>query len=206
MNRKAEPLTIAQILVWADDHKGRTGRWPRIKSGVVLAKVKECWIRIDSALRLGLRGLPGGDSLPQLLARERGGRDRRGRPGLPPLTEAEILVWADDHKAHTGEFPIILSGPVLAQPGVNWKAIDMALRAGSRGLPGGSSLARLLARERARPDMRGLNRLNAARRQQAQDLRTQGLTLAQIGERMGCSRQNVFTLLRPHGRETPTKT
>lgn len=39
-------------------------------------------------------------------------------------------------------------GPVTEAPGENWAALDAALWAGSRGLPGGDSLARLLTRHR----------------------------------------------------------
>jgi len=46
------------------------------------------WRQIDNALRLGLRGLPGGSSLAQLLAHRRGYRNVRA---LPPLTEELIL-------------------------------------------------------------------------------------------------------------------
>jgi hypothetical protein len=72
MGRKGRPLTVAQILAWADDHEERTGSWPRITSGAVLAPTDESWRAIDIALRQGLRGLPGGGSLPRLLASEHG--------------------------------------------------------------------------------------------------------------------------------------
>jgi hypothetical protein len=62
-------LTAAQILAWADDHKARTGEWPRRHSGPVRGAPGESWVNVNQALRKGLRGLPGGDSLPRLLAR-----------------------------------------------------------------------------------------------------------------------------------------
>src|SRR5205085_7143265 len=40
------------------------------------------------------------------------------------------------------------SGTIRNTQGQTWSGVDMALRVGTRGLPGGSSLARLLARER----------------------------------------------------------
>jgi hypothetical protein len=46
----------------------------------------------------------------------------------PPLTVDLILVWADDHKARTGELPRICSGPVLANPNETWRNLDNALR------------------------------------------------------------------------------
>ncbi len=64
-------LTVKQILNWADAHHRRTGRWPLHRSGAIPEAPRENWAIIEAALRLGLRGLPGGDSLPRLLARMR---------------------------------------------------------------------------------------------------------------------------------------
>jgi hypothetical protein len=66
----------------------------------------------------------------------------------PQLTVEQVLAWADAHKAQTGRWPTADSGPVAFAPGETWHAIDGALAPGHRGLPGGDSLARLLARER----------------------------------------------------------
>ena len=62
-----------------------------------------------------------------------------------PLTLAQILAWADEHRARTGEWPVASSGPVEGVPGEKWEAVNWALAQGLRGLPGGSSLSRLLA-------------------------------------------------------------
>jgi hypothetical protein len=64
------------------------------------------------------------------------------------LTVEQILAWADAHHAHHGSWPTERSGSGPAAPGESWKAVDSAMRQGLRGLPGGDSLARLLARER----------------------------------------------------------
>ena len=82
--RNCPPLTVEQILAWADAHHARTGRWPHTKSGPVEGAPGEAWGNIDNALRLGRRGLPGGDSLARLLDRRRA----RG-PGRVPWTPAE---------------------------------------------------------------------------------------------------------------------
>jgi hypothetical protein len=55
-------LTVAQILAWADAHHVRTGQWPHADSGHVRDNPNEKWGNLNQALRLGLRGLPGGDS------------------------------------------------------------------------------------------------------------------------------------------------
>ncbi len=55
-----------------------------------------------------------------------------------------ILSWTDAHHARTGRWPNYDSGPIMDAPGETWAAVQMALTLGRRGLPGGSSQARLL--------------------------------------------------------------
>jgi hypothetical protein len=74
---------------------------------------------------------------------------KTNRRRKPELTEAAILAWADAHRRRTGEWPTKEGGPVADGPlGTSWRQADNPLRFGLRGLPGGSSLARLLAAER----------------------------------------------------------
>jgi hypothetical protein len=99
MGQGRPPLTVEQILAWADAHHARAGAWPACRSGPVPEAPGEAWASIDSALRHGYRGLPGGDSLARLLNRHRGRRghgwvswtpaeDERVR-ALPPAEAAE---------------------------------------------------------------------------------------------------------------------
>jgi hypothetical protein len=111
---------------------------------------------VDSALRLGLRGLAGGSSLARLLAEERG---KRYRPWLPWLTTRQILAWADAHRQRTGRWPTSESGPIPSSGGEKWRLVDHCLRVGSRGLRGGSSLAQLLAARRGVPNLQARPRL-----------------------------------------------
>ena len=89
--------------------------------------------------------MPGGSSLARLLAQRRG---QRNIQQLPRLTEGQILAWADAHRKRTGAWPFSSSGPVAGAAGESWSAIGAALQYGRRGLPGGSSLTRLLAQRR----------------------------------------------------------
>jgi hypothetical protein len=68
------------------------------------------------------------------------------------LTVPLILRWADAHRQRTGSWPHARSGPVDGAPGQTWGAVNRALARGGRGLPGGSSLARLLGESRGRRD------------------------------------------------------
>ncbi len=143
-NRASIPrLTTPAILAWADAHFRRTGSWPRRRSGPIKDAPGETWHAVELALSRGLRGLPGGSSLAQLLAEQ---RRVRNRAAIPPLTIPLILKWARLHYRRLGVWPTYRSGPVLDAPGEMWQSIDTALRKGRRGLPGGSSLTRLLGR------------------------------------------------------------
>ena len=51
------PLTLEQILGWADEHHARTGRWPNATSGPVHPMPGETWSGIVRALKRGERGL-----------------------------------------------------------------------------------------------------------------------------------------------------
>jgi hypothetical protein len=143
------PLTEARILKWAKAHRRRTGRWPTYGSGSVKGAPGEVWRNIDHALQRGGRGLPGGDTLSKLLARRLRVLNRHGKPRL---TEEVVLAWADAHKAYTGAWPTTCSGGLADAPGETWRRIDVALSVGLRGLPGGSSLMKLLVKRRSAPD------------------------------------------------------
>lgn len=69
-------------------------------------------------------------------------------PRPSPLHVEQILAWADDHFARTGDWPHTDSGPILDFASENWRRIDNALRDGLRELMGGLSLPKPLARER----------------------------------------------------------
>jgi len=151
------PLTEEQILTWADLHHQHTGEWPRIESGVLEDALGETWgetwANVDAALRAGTRGLPGGSSLPQLLAENRGARNKQD---LPNLTENQIVAWADSHFERTSDWPTRESGPIVDCPGETWVNVDQALKKGLRSLSGGSSLAQLLAKHRGVRNPKGL--------------------------------------------------
>jgi hypothetical protein len=136
-------LSIAQVLAWADEHHGRTGAWPSTSSGPIPVATTETWRGIDQALRQGLRGLPPGETLRRLLRRARGAGDRRLRPSL---SEAQITTWARGHFDRTKRWPNSRSGPIPEAPGETWGGINTALGEGYRGLAGGDTLPRLLAR------------------------------------------------------------
>lgn len=141
-------LTVAQILEWADAFRRQKDRWPHHFDGRIQGAGEDTWSRVNDALMNGNRGLPGGSSLARLLYLHRGVRSPRN---VPPLTERKIFAWARAHHRRNGQWPRDISGAVQDAPGETWAAIDLALARGTRGLPGGSSLAQLL-------DARGVKR------------------------------------------------
>jgi hypothetical protein len=143
--KNAPSLAVDKILAWADEHHARTGNWPKTKTGAVQVAPGETWSAINAALERGTRGLPGGSSLPKLLAEHRGVRNKGS---LPPLPVEHILEWADAHHKLTGQWPTQSSGTVIGAIGEKWMNIHQALRIGLRSLPGGSSLARLIKEHR----------------------------------------------------------
>jgi hypothetical protein len=139
------PLDEEGILAWADAFYERSQRWPNQKDGIIIGTLNEKWRNVDVCLRSGVRGLPGGSSLTQLLAQRRGIRNHRG---LVHLSERQILAWADAYYQRNGCWPDAYAGPIDEAPGETWLAAQAALYVGQRGLPGGSSLSQLLAERR----------------------------------------------------------
>lgn len=135
-------LTAKQVLAWADKHRQRTGKWPKTDSGPVLDAQAESWGAINAALRVGIRGFKGDYTLARLLARYRGTPIRR--ISTTPLTIKQILAWADAHHRRTGKWPTSENGRINNTQNETWGAVRAALRVGTRGMPGGTTLAWLL--------------------------------------------------------------
>ena len=153
-------LKVKQILAWADEHHKRTKKWPNDNSGLVSASSGDKWSAIDNALKLGLRGLPKGLSLAMVLAQHRSVRNIQN---LPNLSVGMILKWADTFHKRTGKWPNRNSGLVSEASGEKWSAITASLQLGQRGLPGGSSLAKLLAQHRGVRNIQDLPNLSVGR-------------------------------------------
>jgi hypothetical protein len=138
-------IYISDILAWADAFHDRVGRWPVWSDGPVMGQIDLTWGGVNQALIKGNRGLRPGSSLAKLLLAYRG---RRHKGLLPHYTTLKILAWADAHHRRTGEWPSCWDGLIADAPGETWLAVDKALRKGTRGQPGGSSLAQLLCAHR----------------------------------------------------------
>ncbi|QEL16703.1 hypothetical protein PX52LOC_03666 [Limnoglobus roseus] len=77
------------------------------------------------------------------------------------LTAELIPGWADVQRAETGKWPRRECGVVVAAPTETWYLVDSAMVAGTRGLPGSDSVAKLLARKRGVRYARNLPGLSA---------------------------------------------
>lgn len=155
--RNLPRLTIKKILAWSDAHHARTGRWPSSWSHAEVPEAPgENWNAINACLAHGNRGLPGGDSLAKVLLRHRG---VRRIIYVKRLTLSLVLACADEYLARTGRWPTLASGPVDDVEGVTWGAIDSAFYVGRRGLPKGTSLAKILEKHRGMRHMGHLAKL-----------------------------------------------
>src|SRR5262249_31947793 len=111
-------LDPLKILAWADAHHRHTGRWPNLNSGPVIGAPGRSGVAGDRVLGAGARPRAGGSSLGRLLEAE---RCVRNVGDLRPLTEAQILAWADAHYQRTGRWPRRTDGPIPDAPGETWK-------------------------------------------------------------------------------------
>ncbi len=134
------PLTIDLIIQKLHEFYRKHGRYPTQADGAVEGMEHETWKQWDVALRNGLRGLPKGSSLAKLRKSHFGDRNRSD---LSPLTEEFIVECMKVYEKRHMRLPSMDSGAVEGMPGEIWKNWDFALRNGYRGLPGGSSLAKL---------------------------------------------------------------
>ena len=46
MPRRKPPLSVDQVLAWADAHKARTGAWPTASCGPVADAPDESWVAL----------------------------------------------------------------------------------------------------------------------------------------------------------------
>lgn len=141
-------LHLDEVLRWADAHHSRTGKWPKITSGPIPEARDVSWYQVNTSLLQGRRGLPSGMTIARLLAEKRGVRNIAE---LPKFTEAQILAWADAYHARHRKWPNRCSGRIVGAPGETWSNVQNALHLGVRGMPGGSSLAKLLTAKRGAP-------------------------------------------------------
>ena len=140
VHRRRPPLRLRQILEWADAHHSRTGNWPTRQSGQIAEASETSWMMVHMALLSGKRGLSGGSSLSKLLRQYRGVRPIR----RASLSVEQILEWAQSYRSRCGRCPVITSGEIPEADALTWTAVDLALRNGLRGLPGGTTLSRIL--------------------------------------------------------------
>lgn len=146
---KQEPFTLDGIKQSILVHRQATEEWPNDKSGRVKYgpyATKTFWHIIDTALRIGIRGLSGGSSLAALSEEisKQHGLYYVNRKKQEPFTVDAIKQSIHAHHQATGQWPSRRSGKVKYGPcagKATWGAIEHALYDGGRGLEGGSSLA-----------------------------------------------------------------
>ncbi len=134
---KPNNITVNKILQWSDEWFKKYNKWPNRNSGNI--NETNNWKTVNTALINGLRGLKKGQSLAQLLEKERGVRNNSN---LPDLSIDQIYKWREDFFILHKKYPIHTSGKIDGTE-ESWSKIHYALVNGKRGLPLGSSLYRL---------------------------------------------------------------
>jgi len=148
LHQKREPLTKAilrrAIHKFYDEH----GFPPTAESGDATAYFgyQVMWRTIDSCIRYGNRGLSKGGSLAQVV------RDMKLRLVKPPLSEEIVGQAISSFRSDHGKIPHEKSGDATAYFGYpeTWSAVGSCCRLGLRGLPGGTTLAKM-AKRRSSP-------------------------------------------------------
>lgn len=147
---------LSEDSIWAEmlEYKRINGKFPTDKTKCTCKF--GLWKTIGIALFTGSRGLPGGSSLAKLRRRNTG--IDTGRKSGISLTED--LVWQEilAFKKANGIFPSTNTKPKTSF-GITWSAMSGNLSSGYYGLPGGSSLAKLIEARtgKKRPDNRPLS-------------------------------------------------
>lgn len=135
-------LSEEQIVLWMKNWQEVTGSWPKVTNGIIPNSSGETWSAIQNALQKGRRGMQKGQSISTLLSKHFNVRDEKR---LSALSIEKIKEWALSHYESIGSWPTTTSGLIPNSDGETWGGIDIRLRQGGRGLPGGSKLSILLA-------------------------------------------------------------
>jgi hypothetical protein len=133
------PLTEEIIVMWVAEWYKKKKTWPNALSGAIPDSDGDTWTGINQALYHGFRNLPGGSSLGNLVAERFGVRNYTNKPYL---SIESINKWITEWHLREGSWPNRNSGVIPNSGGESWNAINHALINGSRGLHGGSSLAK----------------------------------------------------------------
>lgn len=140
VNRTTEApnLTIDQVLAYIDTFYERYGKWPMVTSEPVDGMTFG-WKSLDSYLRAGLRGLPSGLSVANVLEKYRGVQNIYNQR---PLTVKWIVKEMRRHNELTGHYPTQASGKIHLT-GETWAGVEIALARCIRGIEEKSSIAKL---------------------------------------------------------------
>ncbi len=140
---RAAHIRMEQVHNAMRTFEGLNSRWPNRKDGVV-PDLGGSWLAIDEALRVGVRGLPGGSSLSKERLALIGSRSRK------QLTAASVKDAILAHHAATGAWPN--ESTAGATPGVahSWSYLRAVVRKGTL-FPNGYTFSKLVR------ELRGLS-------------------------------------------------
>ena len=150
-SRRTRDFTVAEIEDAVRSFHRREGRAPsawKDKNATQDFGFPETWEAVNSALRQGGRGLPGGDTLVKV-AQRLNLRPETSFSGKCGLQMAEVEDAIRSFHEREGRVPLVHRDKDATQDfdrPETWAAVDKCLRLGRRGLPGGDSLPKMARR------------------------------------------------------------
>ncbi len=140
-------LSESSIIEAAREYYARNGKMPTQSSREELSTYPATsWSTVHAAGSVGCRGLTKGRTLSKILAPLRYELEPPGSPKLSPLSEISIIEAAREYHSRRGKLPTASSRERLSTyPATNWAAVNSAGWVGSRGLPKGRTLSKILA-------------------------------------------------------------
>lgn len=142
-------MTEAQIIAAADKYFEKYGLYPTFKDKHAseffdVSDAPKTWAGVQSLMRIGGRGLPGNNTLANLLDSS----GRRISQRCRPMTEDDVINAMKKFYFDFDRFPRQTDGDASKYFGrqETWSSVNQCLRKGLRGLTGGSSIYNIAER------------------------------------------------------------
>jgi hypothetical protein len=126
---RAAPVSLQQVHDAMQTFVLEQERWPDRHDGAI-PTLEGSWLAIDEALRVGVRGLPGGSSLAKERVALTGARRRQS------LTEENVKAAILAHHRATGAWPNDSTKGVIPGVGYTWSYVRAFIRNSGHGFHG----------------------------------------------------------------------
>jgi len=132
LGKKKYILSSETIVEWIKLFHDKYGEYPKFNDSRRIPEMDLSWCAIDASLKRGQNGLPGGDSVANMIYRYFG---KKNIKNLHNLYIDEIVDWMILFEKEYGKYPTQQDNRVIKEMGEEtWKSINSSLLAGRRGL------------------------------------------------------------------------